>query len=114
MEFNRQLWWNYVAIPSERKLNWLFVIINDKRESNVISNKIFGKLAMIEDLVEIDGKSGNRHYKILVFKSKKTLETNELSSIYRGMKKRDVRLYLRARKGIEGLETYVQRKLDTL
>jgi len=111
---HRQLWWNYTAIPDEEKLDWFFVIVNDKREINVISNRIFGKLAMIEDLVEREGKVKDRTYKLLVFKSEKTLEADELSFIYRGKRERDVRLYVRVRKGIDGLKTYVRGKLENI
>ncbi len=107
----RQLWWNFVGIPAEEKIKWFFVIVNDKREIRKISNRIFGRLAMIEELVEREGKADGMNYKLLVFNSEKKLEKDDISSIYRGYVKREERLYTRKRLGIDGLENYVQRKL---
>ncbi len=108
----RQLWWNFVGIPAEEKIRWFFVIVNDKREIRKISNRIFGRLVMIEELVEREGKADGMNYKLLVFNSEKRLERDDISSIYRGNVQRDERLYMRKRLGIDGLEKYIQGKLN--
>jgi len=107
-----QLWWSLKGIPDESKIEWYFAIINsDKREIEAILNKIFQRLAPIEEYEDRRGVVNDMAYKLVYFISSKGLGYNGFSGIYRGEIKADKRLYRRTRTGLDGLEEYVIGKM---
>ena len=108
----RQLLWNMKAEMEEERIKYFFVIINDNRETRVISQRILENLAPVDEFQERQGKADNLNYKLMTFYSPMVLDNNSLFKIYAGTKKRDNRLYDRHKNGINSLEEYVQKEIS--
>lgn len=109
-KMQRQLLWNFRFNEEEQNIRYVFVIVNESREREAIKSNIIRTLAPLDNFVKREGKSGANPYCIMIFDSPKRLEN--LSSIYNGAVKKDIRLYERETTGIDGLEDYVIKELS--
>ncbi|MBD3247241.1 hypothetical protein GF378_01320 [Candidatus Pacearchaeota archaeon] len=111
-EIQRQIWWNFIPNPGDRNIQYHFAIINDNREIGNLYSRIIKELAPVDELEERKGKAGKLNYCIMSFLSQKNIDFRNLSNIYKGRIKKDERLYDRQRIGRDGLEEYVQKKIQ--
>jgi hypothetical protein len=88
-EIQRQIRYNMKTDPGEQismRHRWVFLVINDPRETERIKQKIYTELAPVDDLNEIDSglirNSRGLHYSLFALSSEKgKIESPE--SIYR-------------------------------
>jgi hypothetical protein len=122
MALERQLWWGFETINPERHLpedetvRYYFVIINDKRESMQIENRIFRVGRPIDTPQIKRGKFGKMNYTLISFLTQNfRIEGDWIREIYSGRVVEDKRLYEREsddkKTPIEKLEDYVLGKL---
>ena len=109
-KMQRQLLWNFRVNAEEQNARYVFVIVNDSRETPVIKSRLIEALAPVDNVVERTGKSGANPYHIIVFDSQKRIFS--FSPIYKGKVTKDTRLYERKTDGMNGLETYIATRLS--
>lgn len=111
----RQLWWNFDAsVDEERQIvRYFFVIVSDKRDTKIMINKLYNTFGPIEPVTKREGKIKRIPYTLISFDTyNKEPNNGYLQQVYKGKKKKDVRLTDRIRSGIDGLENYVRRQIE--
>lgn len=111
-KIQRQIWWNFIPNPGDRNIQYHFAIINDNREIRNLSSRIINALAPVDELEERKGKAGNLNYNLMSFLSHVAIDYIQFSNIYEGKVRKDERLYDRERTGRDGLEEYIQKKIQ--
>jgi len=110
-----QLWYNRRGIPDDEVSEYCFVILNkDSRMIYTICSKIEETLRPIIESHQRNGLVHDMNYKIYNFNSPTSLEKDQLSNIFNGKIKKDIRLYDRIKPGYEnlgGLEDYVIKQI---
>ncbi len=111
-KIKRQLWWNFIPNPSYENIQYHFSIINDNREIRNISSRIINELSPVDELEKRTGDAANLNYCVMSFSSYVHIDERNLSNIYKGKIRKDERLYDRKTIGRDGLEAYVQKKIQ--
>ncbi|MBM3247283.1 hypothetical protein FJZ17_01945 [Candidatus Pacearchaeota archaeon] len=112
-----KLLWNFRANPQERQVSYFFVLgFPDSRDIATITSRILNYFAPTDNHQQRDGTAGNTKYRVLCFDAGNIAppEPAVLSGIFRGKVRRDERLYLRERTGMDGLEAYARREIAAI
>lgn len=109
----RELRWNAIANTSEGKYEWIFLIINDNRETERIVQKIYEELHPIENtLVRTEGAingTGLRYKLISLDSHGKCPPYTDWNKIFKGKRIKDRELY--ERKSEDGLVMFVDEQM---
>lgn len=105
--------WNHTTQPDSNFLKWFFLIINDKREIDLYTNRIyryFSEFQSIDEGREWDGKvpDTDLSYRLLTFETQ-IREINWSPICKRSKIIKDERLYDRQRR--DGLLDYIDSQL---